>query len=350
MVMQVEGLNGKILFVMKYIFVITNHTSFLSSMGTMNYLNLEHKDVVFYTVRNYKNDFVPIDWTMRAVDDFFDLLYHLVSEKPSEIKKKIRMFDDFVEQDIKGEYEAFIPHLSHPMYLLIATNKKCKNVSFVQEGILSYKNVFLTHRKWWEKLKTKLGQIFKYRTFRIWGTGGWYAEGTLKQKELHSYATNDRLFKYLPSINHVIQWPHIEVDLSLKPDAVYFLFDGFVVNGFVESSYYLNACEKLIKEYGGTYNYLKFHPNETLNERNAIKGYFDEQNMIWEELPSSLPFELILASENNLKVVGLGTSLLFVAHELGHHVECHDDWLQDSPKFQIYMKNFGCQLFKDIYK
>lgn len=334
---------------MQYIFIITNHTSFLSSMGTMDYLNLDHKDVLFYTVRKYKNDYIPVDWRIKPVDEYFDLLYHLVSEKPSEIKRKIKSFDMFVTSDVDEEYEAFVPHLSHPMYLLIATNKNCKKVSFVQEGILSYKNVFLTHRKWWESLRTKLGQIIKYRTSRIWGTGGWYVEGTLKQKELHSYATSDRLFKYLPSSNHIIKWPQIEVDLNLKPDAIFFLFDGFVVNGFVEMDFYLSTCKRLIKEFAGENNYIKFHPNETVEERNAIKSFFNDISVEFEELPSSLPFELVLASEQTLKVVGLGTSLLFIAYELGHEVVCHDDWLLESPKFVSYKNNFGCQLFGEIY-
>lgn len=334
---------------MKYVFVITNHNSFLSSIGTMNYLNINHNDVLFYTIRNYKNEIIKTDWEIIPVDELFDRLYSIYAKRPSEIKQLIKEIDDLIEKDVKSKFELFIPHLSHPFYTIMATSEKCVKTSFVQEGVLSYKNVFLTDRTFFEKVKTRLGQLLKYRTNRIWGCGGWYAEGTYKQDVLYSYATNDRLFQYLPSINHIISWPKVSIEQQYKKDAAFFMFDGFVKNGFVESDYYLSQCKKLIEEYSRPYNYVKFHPNESVQERNMIIGFFNQYGKEVEELSNAIPFELVLASKDNLFVVGLGTSLLFTAHELGHQVICHDDWLLNSPKFLNYMRSFGCKLFSDVY-
>jgi len=333
---------------MKNVFIINSHTTFLSAIGTINYLKLPLESVLMLYMRNYSNSIVSHGYEILEVSDFmnsFDTLFSSVSEQ----KKCIKRIDDFVEHNIKGSYKLFCPHLANGVWQAIYTNSRCVEMSYIQEGGIPFTTAYLTHMSLKKCLYLFFVNKIYFHTNRVW-RGGWYTRGTMiKQKELHSYAINTLFFKNLPSVNHIIKWPMANVGIKIDSNSTIFIFDGFVQNHLIERMLYMEKCRDLVFQYADCYNYIKFHPAQTQEDIDMIVSYFQERKYKYELLPNHIPFEMILSSNKNLKIVGFGSSLLYFAYDLGNKVICQEKWLSSSPLYRKYRENCGLIDF-DEYK
>lgn len=332
---------------MKNVFIINSHTTFLSAIGTINYLNLSADSILMLYMRNYRNSIISHNYKVFEVTGLMSSfnLFSSVSER----KKGLRKIDDFIECNIGESFKLFCPHLGHGVWQAMYTNPLCLEMSYIQEGGTPYTTEYITHPSIKKILYMFLVNKVYRHTNRIW-RGGWYTCGTMtKQKELHSYAINHSFFKELPSINHIIKWPSVDVSVKIKSNAKVFIFDGFIQNKLIERDFYIKKCGDLITLYASDYNYIKFHPAQTQEDMDDIIKFFSLNGYKYELLPNDIPFELILSSNRDLKLVGFGSSLLFFAHDLGHEVVCHGEWLLLSPMFKCYRKNCGFISF-DEYK
>lgn len=333
---------------MKNVFIINSHTTFLSAMGTINYLKLPSENVLMLYMRNYNNRCICHDYKVLEVSDFMNSFDTLFSSH-AEQKKCIERIDDFIECNIGEKYRLFCPHLGHGVWQAFYTHSLCMEMSYIQEGGMPYTTVYLTHFSFKRFILFYSVKIY-LRTNRVW-RGGWYTHGTMtKQKELHSYAVNSLFFRKLPSINHIIKWPTVDVGIKIKLESTIFIFDGFVQNHLIERDFYMKKCRELVFQCVNNYNYIKFHPAQTQEDIEMILSYFQEQKCRYELLPNDIPFEMILLSNRNLKLAGFGSSLLYFAYELGNEVISQDQWLLSSPLYKNYRKKCGFMSFTEYKK
>ncbi|WP_367181642.1 polysialyltransferase family glycosyltransferase [uncultured Fibrobacter sp.] len=342
---------------MKHVFIINSHTTFLTSMGTVEYLHLKSEDVVFLYMRNYKNSITPVPFRFFDITVLFNkiqLEWNKTCHEQNNLirdeqKKLINELDLFVIQHIKNKYHLYIPHLWAIPFQLFYTNSMCKKVSYIQEGAVCQKKVFWVNRPLLERLRLFIYLRFcKVRFFY----GCWFISGCIyKQFHLDSYATNNHYFAYLPSRNHIIKWPLIKINEKFDVKNFFFIFDGFVGNHIAEYDVYMCNCGKIIDEYATSDNYIKFHPEQTLQERNQILTFFEKKNVKFQILNDDIPMEYIILSLDKATFVGFGSSLLHYAKDCGHNVICHDDWMMEtSLLFQKHQREFGLALFQEIYK
>ena len=54
---------------MKHVFVINSHTTYLTAMGTIDYLKLEVSSIIILLVRNYKNTYMRKDYRILDASD-----------------------------------------------------------------------------------------------------------------------------------------------------------------------------------------------------------------------------------------------------------------------------------------
>lgn len=337
---------------MKHVFVIHSHTPMLTSMGVIHYLHLKTEDVVFLSGRNYQTDYIPNQYKIYSISDEYTFSQEVYYQSYSEQNKIVEAADRIINNYINEDFILYIPNFCVPLFVAIYTNKLCKEARYIQEGGYVQKNVFRTEYSYYRVLKDIIRDIKYMRPFRLWIPCSNYTKKHLyKQKELHSYALTKRHFRNLPSQQHVIKWPKIELDIKINSQYPIFITDGFVKNKMAEKECYYKQIIRLIAENHGEYNYIKFHPAQSKEERNDILDFFKKERVDCEVLPDNVPVEIIIVNNRNLKFVGMGSSLLYFAHDNKHQVVCHDDWmLENSKLYKQYYIETGAFLFKDYYK
>lgn len=331
-------------FDMKHVFVVNSHTTFLTSMGVVSHLGLQVEQVVFVYMRNYKNSVAKVPFqTIDATS-----LVNSCANISSCYAETISRVDGFVEKNIGAKYNLYVPHLWHYFFQLLYTNPLCRRVSYVQEGGAVQTKVFEKDATFVDRIKMFVRlAILHRRTFEC----KWYLKGIIyKQVGLDSYAINDSYFGCLPSHNHIVEWPNVNLDISLHPNVPFFVFDGYVNNGLVTSSDYMSLCQEIIEKEVKPLNYVKFHPAQSDEERKQILEYFYSLNGKVEVLSDAIPMEYIIAQIETSTFVGFTSSLLYYAHDFGHNVSCYERLLlQKSESFRAYVKSCGFQTFAETY-
>lgn len=329
---------------MKHVFVINSHTTFLTSMGTVDLLDLKADDVIFIYIRNYSNSVCFVPFKACECTNLFNSCSRITENYP----EKVSTIDKFISKEIKGKYNLYVPHLWHWFFQLLYTNKNCKRVSYIQEGGPAQTKVYVNDVPFLECIKSFIRlAILKQRIFE----SKWYIKGSIyKQWHLDSYATNDIYFKMLPSRNHIVKWPKIKLDIAINNEAPIFIFDGFITNGYVEPYIYLKCCKEIIKKHSKRNNYVKFHPAQKEEEREIIISYFEEIGAIVETMRDEIPTEYVILQFSNLTFVGFMSSLLYYAHDFGHKVVCCEDLIINSSQtYQKHLENTGFMTYKQTY-
>ena len=333
---------------MLHVFIINSHTTFLTAMGTVNYLHLKNDEVVFLYMRNYKNTITPVPFKIFDITLLFNKIQSKWNTPSFTNRQLISEADAFILLNIKEKYCLYVPHLWAVTFQIFYTHSLCKKISYIQEGAICQKKVFIVNRPFFAKLRLffKL-RFLKFRTF----DGCWFIAGSIyKQKHLDSFAINNHYFENLPSRNHIIKWPVIKLDKYFNAKFFFFIFDGFVGNHIAENDIYINNCYRIINKYATTNNYIKFHPEQSQSERDLIIKAFQKKGVQWEILEDSIPMEYIILSTQKMTFIGFGSSLLHYAKDLNHNVICHDDWMMESSSlFREHHHKYGLSLFKEIY-
>lgn len=325
---------------MKHLFIINSHTTFLTSMGVVEYLKLNENDVYFLYVRNYNNSIISVDYHVVKASFLMQFESQLFQTKIKRFKA-LKKIDDFILKNINDKFHLYCPHLENAVWQAFYTNSFCIDMSYIQEGGIPYSRAYITKMSIKEKLKFTLSNKIYRLTKRVWH-GGWYTEGTMKkQKEIHSYAINYSFFHYLPSINHIVKWPSVKLNITIPKFSHVFIFDGFVSNGVIEPEIYDKYCKKIILENIGQKNFVKFHPAQTHDEIKTITQIFEENHCSYEILPNAIPFELFLSAYSDFIIYGFSSSLLYFAVDLGFKVVSKYTWLFESHKFRKYVYQTG---------
>ena len=330
---------------MKHVFVINSHTTFLTSMGVIPYLGLNDDDVIFIYIRNYKNTITQIPYkTIDATK--LALSYKYITSNYDTI---IRTTDSFINQEIGTRYNLYVPHLWHYFFQVLYTHPFCRRVSYVQEGGPAQTKVYITDVSLIECIKSYIRlAILKHRTFET----KWYIKGCIyKQLRLDSYAINDVYFDNLPSVNHIVKWPKADIKLQINSKLPIFIFDGHIANGTVEPDIYIQACERIIKQYACVENYVKFHPAQRSEEREKILDLFIENGFRADVMTDDIPTEYIILQFSKLTFVGFTSSLLYYAQDNHHNVICcEDELILNSLKYRKHINECGFMTFRQTYK
>lgn len=329
---------------MKHVFIINSHTTFLTAMGTVEYLKLKDEDVIFIYTRNYSNEITHVPFKVVEGTAITDASKNIGKDYEGYIRK----VDDFIDQNIKGKYSLFVPHFQNYCFQILYTHKRCRKASYIQEGGPAVIKMYENDVPIIERTKSFIRHaILRRRTFEC----KWYKKGTLyKQHTLDSYAINNVYFHSLPSHNHIVKWPVEKLNIKITADYPIFIFDGHVSNGFVEPNIYIQLCKEIISLYAKGKNYVKFHPAQSREERNSIIGSFSEKGYSIEVMSDDIPVEYVIIQFKKLTFVGFTSSLLYYAHDYGHNVCCCEKLLlENSQAYKKRVDESGIQLFSEMY-
>ena len=330
---------------MEHIFVIHSHTLFLSSLGVINKLGLKEEDVLFLFHRHYKT-IIPFNYKWIDISDEFEETYYILlswSRKHflldrHQRKKSLDFFDKLVDDNVKECYCLYIPHLQGFAYQILATNKKCKECFYVQEGGRVMLSCLTDKIAWVWRLYNRF--ILK-NDKRLWKCTNWFPnENTPYNKPVTVYTFDSSYYgTSIPKANIHIEWPNIDINIDINEDYPIFLLDGSVELGQVELNVYNKALRKMISEQAKMANYVKFHPMQSNVRKQEIMKMFTDLGLTVSELSDEVPFELIVVKYKNLNLLGFGTSLLFYGRAYGHHVISYEMELIGSRRYRMYSKD-----------
>lgn len=333
---------------MKHVFIIHSHTTFLSAYGVIKLKNIEEKEVIFLYSRNYSNSIITFNCTCFDISNIITKIQGKVFKNAISLRKSLHIVDNFINNNICESYHLYAPHFAMGIAQILYTHHLCIDGSYIQEGGLVFTTAYKTSFTTKERIKYFIKNKIVLMTTRVWRPNKWFVVGSLKkQKVINSYAISDDFFRFLPSQNHIIKWPKIEITIRIDSTTPIFIFDGYIKNGLAEPDFYMNQCKKLVQEYSAPDNFLKFHPAQSSEEKNNIINELKRLNKNFHILDDTVPIELIISSKKNLLFIGFNSSLLYFAKDYGHRVVSKDYWMFKSTLFQKYMTNYGFKPFED---
>lgn len=330
---------------MKYLFLIHSHTLLLTALGVIEKENIKDEDVYFIYYRNYSTD-LTIPYHTYDYSEEVENTYYIMfswSRKNFTLNKKLRnklvsTFDLFVDNEINDEYNLYCSSLDAPVNQIFATNFKCKECFFIQEG----------GRCMRPEMSNQIPFVWRvYNRFimknerRLWKATNWFPnEKTLYNRPITAYAFDKGYFCNSPTKLIMISWPKIDVNVHLNEHWPIFTLEGAVELGQISKNDYIKAVEKLIRKHSKDNNYIKFHPMQSEKMKIFYVNLFKKYGKEVEILPQNIPFELILTSHVGLTCIGFGTSLLFYAKALGHKVISEENELiKSSIRYRFYARN-----------
>lgn len=298
---------------MKHVFIVHSHTLFLTSLGVVNYLGLENKDVIFLTFRNYRCRYLYDSYKFIDVSELEKYNWTVRLSK-SRLKKCEKWADNIIASQIGEEFIAYTPHTSVFNQLFI-TNVLCKGYNYVQEGIT---DIFYSHKSLRDYLY--LIQTYYLHDSRFYRTSSWVITPNVREKakDLKCYVFNPNLFSFINKEKVVVNWPKLTLDQNFDENRTSFIIDCWVEQTYLEIEIYESACETLIKENATEISYIKFHPAQSEEVKSMVIGIFERHSLKYEILPNDIPFELILSAYPNMKICGFTSSLVYYAKQMGH--------------------------------
>ena len=334
---------------MKYVFIINSHTTFLTAFGVIKLEHINNHNVILIYTRNYKNSLLDLKCKIVNFTTEDEFCSKNAQRGGLKLRKCIALVDNVIKVNIREEFYLYFPHLQMNMSQLFYTHPLCKKGAYLQEGGFGQPKKFITKFTLKDNFKNFIINKILRKSSRFVRPVGWYQPNFLqKQSVINTYALDNDYFRGLPSINHIITWPKVNLNIDLASDYPIFVFDGFINNGLIEKEFYMNACDIVIKDFCKTINYVKFHSNQDKDQRTSIENMFIALGKKVIILDDSVPFELILSSLDNLTIVGFSSSLLKFAYELGHCVYANDNILRQSTKYAKFIADTAYPYMYDV--
>lgn len=321
---------------MKHVFLIHSHITFLVSMGTIELLRIDPKDIIFLYGRNYNISCVSIPYKTIDISNIYKPFANF-NWSFSIQNQYINTIDTFVSTYISVPYYLYIPHTAFAIFQILLTNELCKGLNLIQEGAVTYfKRNF--------KLKIFLKNISTIvNRKRIWFQCNWNIPNRFyfEKEVVRTFACSKNYYKSLRSAqNYIINIPQYQLTIKINSFYPIFVFETAVEVHLIEKEIYMNACKKMIAECAENNNYIKFHPNQNEENKELIRSFFGKKS--FQELPMDVPFELILSSYKNLTVCGFTSSLMFFAKELKHKtINYTEELTRNSKKFAKYVSSMN---------
>lgn len=327
---------------MKHLFYIHSHTLYLTAIGVIESLELKPDDVVLVYSRGYKNAFKTYNFSGFDISEVnskerknsFDLQF---------LKTLIHEIDDKLADNVGGEFIAYLPHTGRFVMQVISSHFNCVKINFIEEGVVCYAENSQVRGF---SLKELVRSILNLRitSRRFWYTEFIFFPKVKKKLDIETFGISNETFKHLTYKKNIVKWPEIECEYNLEIQYPIFVFEAAIEMGIVSKENYLKATEDLILNNASDKNYIKFHPNQNVENTKLICEYFKRLGKEIIELPNDIPFECFLLKYSGLTVVGFGSSLILYAKNNGHKVITYESKLLSDIKYQAYKKTCNFQI------
>ena len=138
---------------MKHVFIINSHTTYLTSLGIIEYLSLSPDDIVMIYTRHYNNSLLGDKYFIIDFSAEDEICTKNAQKGGYQLQNCIQIVDNCVRNYIKTQYSLYFPHLQMVISQLFFTNSLCVKGSYVQEGAFCQPGKYIHKFKLLDKLK-----------------------------------------------------------------------------------------------------------------------------------------------------------------------------------------------------
>lgn len=314
---------------MKHVFVVHSNITYLAALGVIIKENIHQRDVVIIS-QLYERE-LPIKCHRFRQIPLKKILLH-----PFSVLSEVKCIDNYVESLVQQESYIVYVEALYPFHAVIATNKLCVRLNFIEEGLSAYPNTlsFNSHTMNYDKssyryssLKERFRDLYyliKGYPIRLHAIPSFF-NAYYDNSQITFYGFGKDAFKgvsnkvqiSLREVKEKFQW---ESSLLLK-DVDIWLGTNCCTRENYPIKKYLTAIHKgmiqTMKEENRTQVFVKFHPAESEESRNATINLFENNCIKVRVIPDEVILELELFNVDNVRIYAIDTSIMVYASLLG---------------------------------
>lgn len=326
---------------MKHTFYVNSHITYYVSMSVIKKLDISHSDVCFIISRGYSNNF-PNATMCIDITEIYNEIDKVYLKHFYKIYSFIGKTDRLLKSKFGNEnFAIYLPHVRHKLLQIIATNKFCKELHIIEEGISAYSKYFMSLEE--KNLIKRIGKTFFNDILKL-GFGRFYYTKPFDLRKFtkgvpnNLFTISNKSFSGLPyNIIKVKIEAEDNFDFDISGKNILVL-EGAVEQGNLLFKSLLDAINKVLIENDFKELFIKYHPVQTMANRMTIKQLCELKVNKVEVISDDVAFEQIAVNNTDLRVFGFTTSLLFYAKEFGCEVKSYESLLLKDSLFQKFRK------------
>lgn len=335
---------------MKHVFWVHSHITFYMAIAVIKSQCLNNSEIVFLTDRKYQNNY--FQYIMNDFSGYAGKLSPLTLKSVLNLRKIIKQLDRQLIKILQNDdYVVYLPHLAHPVYQILITNKHCRGYHFIEEGLANYvtKNYeshFLRFSVW-QQFGLDVFNFFHQRICLGHKTFGHFKNFPYESSYFYLNSPYCRRKENVILLN-LIQH---KVNTRIPEKAAVIILSPLLEYNMVTQDGYYQCCSYLIKEISEYTKliYVKSHPATSIQGLTMIREIVKSSGCEMVEIPNDEPIEQILLSLNENIVAGIDSSVLFYAKVLNKNLKIisayHYLLLHDS----LYKEKCNIKDIQDIF-
>jgi len=329
---------------MKHVFLVHGHITYYLAKSIQEYKKIPDEDCLLLPCRGYKNEFITMPSSSFAEKIFNDKRINAFNF--FNFWKYIDITDNEINTLLNNQqYALYIPHVFIITMQILATNKNCVEVNFIEEGSPCYSDNFFLKPSF-KGLKTNVNYYFSrlFSKLGIYGKGRFvrsksgYSTNLIEDKFKNYYTISEAGFLHALDKRVVVPL-YKEKNMAYSPKYTnLFILDGGVELNFIGRENFNNGIDHILTENPGTKQLsVKFHPAQKEDSRKQILDILNKHNIEFEIIPGGVSMEQLLVTSPPLVIYGFSSSILLYALMIGHKIVSYDRYLQDvDAKYRNY--------------
>ncbi len=318
---------------MKHIFHVHSNINLVSALGVIELKSLKKEDVILSVCRNIDVSYLPY-----KICKIPDTIYYHSYNKLSTLKKFkwlcnstiISIIDDIIE-DV-SDFSNFIyycPNSRNFHQRVFITNKKCKGVEYLEDGMDAYLEKNLYYEKYPLVLRkiNYLAQELLFKWIDLFCYDRLYQEDdpfkTFYSHKAKIHCISDNAYNFRNEVN-VLPLDKITINTNFEVGNIddgdhILILDAVVEQKVVPIEIYKKFIKYFITSFDINSLKVKFHPYQDEGLKEWTLNEFKQTSIDVSEVEEKMPFELILLTKKKLTIYGIGSSLLLYSKILSNH-------------------------------
>lgn len=287
----------------KHIFYIHSHITYAVSLGVLDHLNIEKKDVAFIYPKRYYSEKLE-EYNNISIPAEFES-YCENYKNPIHTINQIKKLYIWLEQNKIYKFHIYIPQKQIPTVKLLISQKYCEGYSFIEEGLAAYNRELFRPQS--HDFKSKIKSIL-YPWNRI-GNGYLFDD-----RYSRIYCTKETAFWDLPRKTVISPrfdcLPRADIDIP-ENSHIFALSPLAPLNKYLASAYVATLIEELNKVNNQRIFY-KLHPDQYRNEEETLfEEIFSKFNSV--KLSESFCIEALCNSDKEINLHLFASSIAIYA-------------------------------------
>ena len=349
---------------MKYVFHIHSSINSIVASAIVEGEGLNAEDVLFLCCRGVGSSFVDVK-VVSVPDEIYNHPFcaprELLSRKFLSAGSAVEFLDRVIEEFCAGDdFTYFVPHSKNPFYSVICTNRYCKEVHYIEDGVDAYlewsslKRRFPVRNHWSRYMVSQILRLIPAVKANRSKLGG-YLYSSIGECASKKYGVTKMSFPGFSNVEIVDGNILRNLQEYTILNSNFVVFDALVEQKVVSEAQYfafIDWLARVLESYEKVS--VKFHPAQKLELREEVLRRFSCVISEVEIVPDGISMELVLLSNSGLNVFGVGSSLLKYASLNGKHsVNAYYKYFEDvlgvsTPRTRLWKSIFSNNLDVNI--